>query len=43
MLRNLAAADDLPDEYVFLIRIENSSSFVALKSAGRSLGGQVGP
>ena len=38
MLRNLAAADELPDEFVFRLRIENSNSFVALKSAGRSLG-----
>ena len=37
-LRNLAAADELPDEFVFRIRIENLHSFVALKSAGRSLG-----
>ena len=44
MHRNLAAPDELPDDFVFfLIRIENSNSFVALKSAGGSLGGQAGP
>ena len=37
MLRTLAAADELPDEFAFRIRIKNLISFVALKSAGWSL------
>ena len=37
MVRNLAAADELPDEFAFQIRIENLHSFVALNSAERSL------
>ena len=33
-LRNPAHADELPDEFVFGVRIENLNSFVALKNAG---------
>ena len=34
VLGNLAAADELPDKFIF----SNSNSFVAIRSAGRSLG-----